>query len=323
MNHLWPAFKVQFKLSWDEIARLEEEGLAQSVAEGRREPALVRLALLRPPSSGRAAHEEKVSAERAEMAVVGGTAAERRAARLLALLAARRAEADPGVRNMRKFVIGQTAPLSPAKAWAMLKALPASDTSGDIFTFPDERGRERAVRVRDDALGGLAVWASQVAVLFAWSQSDAAWFLLTGSPPRLAPVVVSIEAPPEMQVVDGVRCAVGGRPVGATLTATAPPSTSGKSIAATVDAARRQLFKARRGRLPVGRQAAMEFVKGEPRVGGRIVWEESNERWRMLAPPEWHYPDGQALRRACQHEGLAPGTKRRGAPSKRRRARSR
>jgi hypothetical protein len=315
---------------------------------------LVRAALTRGDVDGalyevyRARQEHAVPAEARGLATASITQvseSDEEIAAAISRLSADRATRDQGVnvRLLRESIFGRAEPLSRSEAWEFLgkaerlanpipwerlhagwdrSPLMSQSQVGEHATlsFRDDNGHDHQFRAGPSSvLGGLWVWATHLSTTYNWPRSQAAWFLLTGEPPKLLPATVLIErgiAGPLTSVVTVSTLAYGGD----------------DSVSAALAAARRQLLGRRRGPLALARHAMAEFVDEQFGLGGpRPEWLEIWQRWNAFAPPQWRlhkrrlrYPNWRVMLDAYRREKAARGeTEARAARIRERQARSR
>jgi hypothetical protein len=181
---------------------------------------------------------------------------------------------------LRRAAIGRAKPYSPSKAWALLGSLKANSPGAQPILVRDNAGHKRLCHIDPKSpLRGLARWADFLALEYPWSQSQAAWFLLTGEAPLIAPVTAIIDGPD--------TC----RSFALKISVTAMPHVSRDSVADTYEAAKRWALGTRSGQLPsVRRQMMADYVERLATAEGkRPTWKEAQRRWNLVAPKEWRY----------------------------------
>jgi hypothetical protein len=241
-------------------------------------------------------------------------------------LNAHRAAVDGGVnvRLLRESSIGRPEPFSRTEAWAFLSraervtpAIPwerlhtgwdrtpifSQNQQGEhaSLSFRDEQGLDHQFRAGPGSvLAGLWVWSNYLFTTYNWPRSQAAWFLLTGEPPQLLPMTMTIE--------EGLA-----GPLTSTITVTVLAYGASGSVPEALTLARRRLLGRRRGPLALARHVMTQFVdqqfEGE---GDRPSWKEVWRRWNTFAPPEWRldqrrvrYPNWRAMLDAYRREKAA------------------
>ncbi len=226
-------------------------------------------------------------------------------ARAVAELTAQRASSsdEVNVRLLRKSIYGREEPLSRKEAWDFLNkgqrlsepvaweklhagwdlnpTMSRTQTGAHAtLSFRDEAGQDHQFRADPKSpLSTLWLWANFLFMSYNWPRSQAAWFLLTGDPPVLMPMVLS-----------GSEGLAG--PMTSTITVTVPAYVEGNLVATALAVAQRSLLGRRNGPLALARHAMTEFADQQfENQAERPGWPEVWRRWNEFAPARWRLRD--------------------------------
>lgn len=240
------------------------------------------------PRAANAEVNDAFTASRLRKAFLFSTVLEDDIARALARIAAGDPRLQPD--RLRRECIGRTEPFSPAEAWKFLKP---HRRAGSPMLHVEDGMSDPAVFCAspDTPLMALRQRSIEVASLLGWSAPKTAWWLLTGKPPDLRPILVYSEKP------------LYARAHGRRIVISALPHVDPASVRDTFAIARRGVLNRDRGPISVKRRAMSEFVDHHRGKQGKLPsWPVLHASWQAIVPVEWLYKTWRHMERDFKHE---------------------